>query len=84
MVVLAVLTDPDVVTRILHHLGLPATPPAIAPARRVSGQIPVDPYAPPLQTEIEREPVDEGCYVDPPEEAPNPSGECLPPIRPPP
>jgi hypothetical protein len=86
MVVLAVLTDPDVVTRILHHLGLPATPPAIAPARRVSGQIPVDPYAPPLQTEIELGPADEGCCIDPPEEAPDPdpSVECLPPIRPPP
>jgi hypothetical protein len=86
MVVLAFLTDPDVVTRILHHLGLPAAPPAIAPARRVSGQIPVDPCAPPDQIAIELDPVDEGCHVDPPEEAPdpNPSGRCLIPIRPPP
>lgn len=33
MVVLAFLTDPKVVRRILSHLGLPTTPPAVAPAR---------------------------------------------------
>ena len=33
MVVLAFLTDPDVVGRILRHLGLPACAPVLAPAR---------------------------------------------------
>jgi len=33
MVVLAFLTDPAVVTRILDHLHLPSTVPTIAPAR---------------------------------------------------
>jgi len=31
--VIAFLTDPDVVHRILRHLGLPTTPPEVAPAR---------------------------------------------------
>jgi hypothetical protein len=33
MVVLAFLTDPDVVAKILRHLGLPTCPPSLAPAR---------------------------------------------------
>jgi hypothetical protein len=33
MVVLAFLTDPAVVEKILTHLGLPAVPPALSPAR---------------------------------------------------
>jgi hypothetical protein len=33
MVVLALISDPPVVARMLTHLGLPAEPPAIAPAR---------------------------------------------------
>jgi hypothetical protein len=33
LVVLALISDPPVVARILTHLGLPAEPPAIAPAR---------------------------------------------------
>ena len=33
MVVLAFLTDPSTVHRILTHLGLPTSPPPIAPAR---------------------------------------------------
>jgi hypothetical protein len=33
MVVLAFLTDPDVLGRILQHLGLPSVAPALAPAR---------------------------------------------------
>ena len=33
MVVLALLTDPDVVGRILRHLGLPVCAPALAAAR---------------------------------------------------
>jgi hypothetical protein len=33
MVVLAFLTDPTVVQKILAHLGLPTTPPPVAPAR---------------------------------------------------
>jgi len=31
--VLAFITDPEVVTAILAHLGLPQRPPALAPAR---------------------------------------------------
>jgi hypothetical protein len=34
MVVLAFLTDPGVVSRILRHLGLPIVAPMLAPARR--------------------------------------------------
>jgi hypothetical protein len=33
MVVLAFLTDPEVVVKILRHLGLPTTAPALAPSR---------------------------------------------------
>ncbi len=33
MIVLAFLSDPEVVGKILHHLGLPATAPALAAAR---------------------------------------------------
>ena len=33
MIVLAFLSDPEVVGKILHHLGLPATAAALAPAR---------------------------------------------------
>ena len=33
MVVLAFLTDPEVVGKILRHLGLPTTAPALAPSR---------------------------------------------------
>ena len=33
MVVLAFLTDPAVVSKILAHLGLPTSPPPLAPAR---------------------------------------------------
>jgi hypothetical protein len=33
MVVLAFLTDPEVVVNILRHLGLPTTAPALAPSR---------------------------------------------------
>jgi hypothetical protein len=33
MVVLALLSDPEVVGKILRHLGLPTTVPALAPAR---------------------------------------------------
>jgi len=33
MTVIAFLTDPPVLKRILDHLGLPSTPPAVAPAR---------------------------------------------------
>jgi hypothetical protein len=33
MIVLALLSDPEVVGKILLHLGLPTTVPALAPAR---------------------------------------------------
>jgi len=38
MVVLAFLTDPAVVSKILAHLGLPTTPPPVAPARLAAQQ----------------------------------------------
>jgi len=34
MVIVAFLTNPAILQRILDHLGLPATPPPIAPSRR--------------------------------------------------
>jgi hypothetical protein len=37
MVVPAFLSDPDVVGKILRHLGLPTTAPALAPARSSGG-----------------------------------------------
>ena len=33
MVLLALITEPRVVARILRHLGFPTTPPPLAPAR---------------------------------------------------
>jgi hypothetical protein len=33
MIMLAFMSDPEVVGKILHHLGLPTTAPALAPAR---------------------------------------------------
>ena len=33
MIVLALLSDPEVVGKILHHLGLPTTAPVLAQAR---------------------------------------------------
>jgi len=36
MVVLAFLTDPAVVSKILAHLGLPTAPPPLSPARLAS------------------------------------------------
>jgi hypothetical protein len=39
MVVLAFLSDPDVVSKILRHLGLPVSAPALAPARSPRGQM---------------------------------------------
>jgi len=38
MVVLAFLTDPDVVGKILRHLGLPTSAPALAPAGSMVSQ----------------------------------------------
>jgi hypothetical protein len=41
MVVLAFITDPHVVKRILDHLHLPSVPPPVAPARtRIRGAAP--------------------------------------------
>jgi len=48
MVVLAFLTDPDVVGRILRHLGLPACAPALAPARVASWEQPSGHLPPPV------------------------------------
>lgn len=42
MVVLAFLTDPAVVRRILEHLKLPATPMPVATARRVDWEAEFD------------------------------------------
>ncbi len=36
---IAHIEDPAVVARILRHLGLPTTPPPIAPARAPPGQL---------------------------------------------
>ena len=33
MTIIAFLTDPNVLTKILEHLKLPSTPPTLAPAR---------------------------------------------------
>jgi hypothetical protein len=52
--VIAFLTDPEVVPRILVHLGLPSTPPPLAPAR-----------APPVPLAFETGPEPDDC-VDPP------------------
>jgi len=38
MIVLALLTDPDAVAKILRHLGLPTAPPPLAPASSSLGQ----------------------------------------------
>jgi hypothetical protein len=46
MTVLAFLTDPAVVTRVLAHLGLPAHPPPLAPARARDSATVVQGYAP--------------------------------------
>jgi hypothetical protein len=50
MVVLAFLTDPAVVERILRHLGLPHGASAPAPARSSPWQPPHEPLPPPLLT----------------------------------
>jgi len=42
MVVLAFLTDPGTVARILTHLGLPTAPPPLAPARDPFDSAPPD------------------------------------------
>jgi hypothetical protein len=52
--VIAFLTDPEVVPCILRHLGLPSTPPPLAPAR-----------APPVPLAFETGPEPDDC-VDPP------------------
>jgi hypothetical protein len=46
MVVLAFLTDPAVVAKILGHLGLPTTAPALAPANLLGRQGEVCPSGP--------------------------------------
>jgi len=46
MVVLAFITDPQALARILGHLGLPTSPPDLAPAR-----LPIEEEAPPLDDE---------------------------------
>jgi hypothetical protein len=50
MIVLAFLTDPAVVEKILRHLGLPLSAPALAPARSVPWQPSLDPLPPPSRT----------------------------------
>jgi hypothetical protein len=42
MLVLAFLTDPRIVARILTHLGLPTAPPPLAPARDPFDDVPLD------------------------------------------
>ena len=60
MVVLAFLTDPDVVGKILKHLGLPTSAPVLAPAGSV----------PPAQLLMQQE----AAFSDPAEEGPWPEG----------
>jgi len=57
MVVMAMITDPRILEKILTHLGLPAHPPPVAPAR-------LD-----LQTELELDdhPPDEAYLDEPPD-----------------
>ncbi len=42
MKVLAVIDQPDVVTKILGHLGMPTVPEGIAPARHPTRQLEFD------------------------------------------
>lgn len=59
MVVLAFITDPKVLERILGHLGLPTTPPTIAPARLpVEIDLPLD--------EMDEGLLDDGCLDEAP------------------
>jgi hypothetical protein len=59
MVVLAFLTDPRVLGRILAHLGLPTSPPALAPPRNPYDQLDLDPQ------EFAGEPSEDGTSVHP-------------------
>jgi len=57
MVVLAFLTDPRVLTRILDHLKLPSSPPPLAPARSLNDEQDLfatkEPNEPPYQEELD-------------------------------
>ena len=71
MTVLALLTDPTVIEKILRHLGLPSAPAPLAPARCGSWQPAVDPLPPPIQMELGERETDgeasEGTVKGPPE-----------------
>ena len=80
MVVIAFLTDPTVIEKILRHLGLPSTSPYLAPARSAPWQPTLDPLPPPIQAEI----VEQEAGVHPPEDTSYGPPESSSPIRPPP
>jgi len=42
MVVLAFITDPPTLRKILDHLGLPSSPPPVLPARRAWEEFPIE------------------------------------------
>jgi len=71
MTILAFLSDPDVVYKILRHLGLPICAPALAPARSMAQPLA---FSLPQATRPARAEADAGGSITPPE----------PPIRPPP
>jgi hypothetical protein len=80
MLVLAFLTDPAVVEKILRHLGLPCTPPPLAPARHGPWQPPLDLLPPGMQTEMG----EQNASVEPEEGTAQQSSEAILLIRPPP
>ena len=85
MIVLAFLTDPAVVEKILRHLGLPDAAPALAPARSSPWQTGLDPLPLPILTEeITTRAVEGEAFADPPLETSDGPGERSPRIRPPP
>ena len=72
MVVLALLSDPDVVGKIVRHLGLPTTAPALAPARSSGGALGFD------------LPQEDAVAGDGQDDRWGDSGVPEPPVRPPP
>jgi hypothetical protein len=86
MVVLAFLTDPEVVEKILRHLGLPTCAPALAPAGSMPcQQLPLQQLAPFSGPALGCTVPDEGGMKDSGEDEEVGSSEAAPPdIRPPP
>ena len=63
MVLLALITDPPVVARILRHLGMPTTPPRLAPARDPHDELLGD-LAPSIDLCLDELPLDDPCRPD--------------------